>query len=289
MQIKPHEFMVKFTPHSRWAEGSGALIVIAFFLGGLGGGLYITSLFFDNALGLFIGWLLVISVGLVDMAHLHRPLRFWRMLLKPGSSWIARGFIFIAFFIIIASVQLALATWLPGTSSENVFRIISGLCAFGVVIYGGFVLSYVKAVRLWNSAMIPLLFISSSLLGGVSVFSIISLAQDADQIATVLSILQISMVFYAVVLGLHLWISLYNSPASRESVLWILKGNISYIFWLLVVSVGIIAPLLIFFLSETEAIALLNTGAAFAILGNLALRYVLLKGGVYGPLASQNT
>jgi len=288
MQIKPHEFMIKFTPHTRWAEGSGVLIAVAFFLGGIGGGLYLTSLFFNNVLGMFIGWLLILLVGLVDMAHLHKPLRFWRMLLKPGSSWIARGFISIAFFIVLAAVQLALFFWLQGTASENVFRVLSGLFAFGVVIYGGFVLSYVKAIRLWNSAIIPLLFIVSSLVGGVAVFSIISLGQNTNPITTLVSVLQITLVFYAVILGLHLWISFYSSPAARNSVIWILKGNIAYIFWIQVVSVGIIIPLFIFFLAGSEATALLNTGAVFVVLGNLALRYILLKGGIYSPLAPSN-
>jgi formate-dependent nitrite reductase membrane component NrfD len=281
MRIKPHEFMIKFTPHTRWAEGSGALIGVAFFLGSIGGGLYITSLFFYNLLGMFIGWLLILLVGLVDMVHLHKPLRFWRMLLKPGSSWIARGFIFIALFIVLAAIQLALSFWLSGTTSESVFRVLSGLFAFGVVIYGGFVLSSVKAIRLWNSAMMPSLFVISSLIGGVAVFLIIELGENTNPTTTLILILEIALVFYAVMLGLHLWISIYSSPAARNSVLLILK---SYIFWVLVVSAGIIVPLFIFFLAESGAVALLSTGAVFIVLGNLALRYILLKGGVYSPL-----
>jgi formate-dependent nitrite reductase membrane component NrfD len=284
MQIKTHEFMVKFTPHTRWAEGSGALIGVAFFLGGIGGGLYLTSLFFNSLLGMFIGWLLIVSVGLVDMTHLHKPLRFWRMLLKPDSSWIARGFVFIALFIILAAVQLALFYWLPGTSSEGVFRVISGIFAFGVIIYGGFVLSYIRAIRFWNSAMIPLLFIISSLVGGIAVFSIISVGQNTNQITTLILVLRIALVFYAIMIGLHLWVANYSSPAARHSVMLILKGNIAYIFWSLVVLMGIVIPLFIFFLTEPSAIALLIIAAVFVVLGNLALRYLLLKGGIYSPL-----
>jgi polysulfide reductase chain C len=282
MQIKPHEFMIKFTPHTRWAEGSGALIGVAFSLGSIGGGLYLTSLFFNNLLGMFTGWLLILLVGLVDMLHLHKPLRFWRMFFKPGSSWIARGFITIALFIVLAAVQLALFYWRPGTAPENVFRVLSGLFAFGVTIYGGFVLSRVKAIRLWNSAMIPLLFVISSLVGGMAVFFIINLGENTNPTATLVTVLEIALVLYAVMLGLHLWISIGSNPAARDSVLRILK---SYIFWLLVVSVGIIVPLFIFFWAESGAAALLITGATFVVLGNFSLRYILLKDGVYGPLA----
>jgi formate-dependent nitrite reductase membrane component NrfD len=286
MQIKPHEFMIKFTPNTKWAEGSGVLIVVAFFLGGVGGGLYILSLLFYDILGMFIGWLLVLLVGLADMVHLHKPLRFWRMVQRPGSSWIARGFIFIVFFIILGAVQLASAYWLPGTVAENFFRVLSGLLASGVVIYSGFVLSYVKAIPLWNSAMIPLLFITSSLVGGIAVFSIISLGQDTNPMTTQLTVLRVTLVLYTIMLGIYLWTAVNSSPSARKSVTCILKGNIAYIFWSLVVLVGIIVPLFIFFLTNSEAMALLVIGAVFVVLGNLALRYIILKSGVYTPLTS---
>jgi formate-dependent nitrite reductase membrane component NrfD len=284
MQIKPYEFMVKYTPHTRWAEGSGALIAVAFFLGGISGGLYLMSLYFDSLLGMFIGWLLALLVGMVDMVHLHKPLRFWRMLLKPNTSWIARGFIFIAFFIGFGALQLAVSYWLPGRVLENVLKVFSGLGAFGVVIYSGFVMSYVKAIRLWNSAVIPLLFVISSLVGGADILLLINLGKNIVQVDTLEAVLQIMLVSYAVMIGLHIWISTYSSPAARNSAMWILKGNIASIFWTVTVLVGIIIPLFIFFFFSSEVTALLITGAIFVIIGNFTLRYILLKGGLYSPL-----
>ena len=285
MQTKPHEFMVKYTPHTRWAEGSGALIAVAFFLGSISGGLYLMSLYFNSIWGMFIGWLMALLVGMVDMAHLHKPLRFWRMLLRPNTSWIARGFIFIALFIGFGAIQLILSYWFPG-AAENVFKVFSGICAFGVVIYSGFVLSYVKAIRLWNSAMIPLIFVISGLIGGTAILLMISLGDSSMQADTLQFVLRIMLVAYAIMVVMHLWISTYSSSAARNSAIWILKGNIASIFWAAIVLVGIVIPLFIFFLSSSEATALLIIGAIFVIIGNLALRYILLKGGLYSPLTS---
>jgi len=47
---------------------------------------------------------------------------------------------------------------------------------------------------------------------------------------------------------------------------------------------GIIVPSFTFFLADSSASALLNTGA-LVVTGNLALRYVILKRGIYSPLA----
>ena len=54
--------------------------------------------------------------GGFHLAYLGKPFRFWRMLLKPQTSWMARGFIFMLLFIVFGAVQLAYALWLPGSS-----------------------------------------------------------------------------------------------------------------------------------------------------------------------------
>jgi formate-dependent nitrite reductase membrane component NrfD len=95
-------------------------------------------------------------------------------------------------------------------------------------------------------------------------------------------------VLYTVMLGLYLWTLFESSASARKSVTWILKGKLAYIFWILVVLVGIIVPLFIFFFADSEVITLLNIGAVFVVLGNLGLRYTIMKSGVYAPLTPSN-
>ena len=108
MQIKPWDFMVKYTPQREWIEGHGIMVAFAMFFGGISGGLYLSSLYFHSLLGMFIAWLLAMAAGVTDMAHLSKPMRFWRMMSKPGSSWISRGFILIWLFLGAAMIQLAI-------------------------------------------------------------------------------------------------------------------------------------------------------------------------------------
>jgi uncharacterized membrane protein YccC len=56
MQIKPWDFMVKLTPQREWIEGHGILVAFAMFFGGVSGGLYLASLFFDSTPGIIIAW-----------------------------------------------------------------------------------------------------------------------------------------------------------------------------------------------------------------------------------------
>ena len=280
IQTKPYDFMVKYTPQRDWIEGHGILLAFALFFGGIAGGLYLASLFFDSLLGMFIAWLLAMVTGLIDMAHLSKPMRFWRILLKPRTSWISRGFIFIWLFLGFGMIQLALSQWAPGTA-ETVFKVIAGIMAFGVAIYSGFVVSFVGAIKLWNSAIIPILFVVAGLTGGLAVLLIV--IPDSVYLGmAIYNIMLIALVVYAVFLAIYLWVSTYESKAARDSVVRILKDDIAPAFWLGVIVLGIVIPIII--LLASNATAALVITAICAILGGVALRYVILKAGVYSPL-----
>ena len=127
--IKPYDFMVKYTPQSDWIDGHGILVAFALFFGGIAGGLYLAALYFDSTVGMFIAMLLAMATGLIDMSHLSKPARVWRMVLKPNSSWITRGFIVIGLFIGASAIQLALGQWAPG-AAESFSKGVAAVFAF---------------------------------------------------------------------------------------------------------------------------------------------------------------
>lgn len=285
IQTRPYEFMVKYTPQKDWIEGAGVLIAIAFFLGGVSGGLYLASLYFDSMLGMFIAWLLALLMGVIDMGHLSKPLRFWRMILKPKTSWISRGFILIWLFIGCTVIQLALSYWLPGTA-ETVFKVLAGIMAFGVAIYSGFVVGYVGAIKIWNSAIIPILFVIAGLTGGLAILLLTSQGGDTAQSMAMANMMLIVVIVYTVFMAIYLWVATYSSDVARDSVIRILRGSIGSVFWIGVVLLGMIIPIaLLATNSATSAsVALMIIAAICAIIGGVALRYIILKAGMYSPL-----
>ncbi|HJX13696.1 MAG TPA: NrfD/PsrC family molybdoenzyme membrane anchor subunit [Dehalococcoidales bacterium] len=286
IQLRPYEFMVKYTPQREWIEGHGILIAFALFFGGISGGLYLSSLFFNSLIGMFVAWLLAMATGASDMAHLSKPLRFWRMLLKPRTSWISRGFIFIWLFLGCAAIQLALSYWAPGSGAETVFKVLAGILAFFVAVYSGFVISFVVGIKLWNSAIVPILFVVAGLAGGLSILLVASLGSAAQGIAVANATLA-ALVVYAVFIAVYLWVSTYEDEAARDSVIRILKGDIAVVFWVGVVAAGILAPIALlapFSLTQQASAGAFIAGAALAIIGGVTLRYVILKAGVYNPL-----
>lgn len=287
IQTKPYEFMVKYTPQRDWIEGRGIMIAFAFFLGGIAGGLYLASLFFNSLLGMLIAWLAAGVMGLVDMAHLSKPTRFWRMILKPQTSWISRGFIFIWLFLGFAAIQMALTYWLPATGVETAFKVLAGIVAFGVAAYSGFVVGYVGAIRIWSSAVVPILFVVAGLTGGMALLLLASQGESADRIIAVADALLIALIVYAVSLAIYLWITTYESHVARDSAMLLLRGNIAPVFWIGVVLLGIVAPIAViapFVLTQEVQVAAFIISAICIIIGGVALRYVILKAGVYAPL-----
>jgi formate-dependent nitrite reductase membrane component NrfD len=286
--VKPFDFMVKYQQQKDWIDGRGNFIAFAFFLGGISGGLYLVAAYFDNLLGMFIAFLLAACMGLSYMIHLTHPMRFWRMFFKPKTSWIARGFIFIMLFLGFTVVQLILSQWVPSaTTAITVFKILAGIFAFAQSIYTGFAVSYVNAIKVWNSAIVPILFVTCGISGGLAILLAVMLGQDSSQIATLENIIRVVLIAFAVIIGVYLWNATYSSTAARDAVVRLIGGALAPLFWIGVFLFGIAVPVVIsvttYFTHDASA-ALMITAVVSEIIGGLALRFAVLKAGVYAPL-----
>ncbi len=291
MHARPWDFGVKATPAREWSEGMGSLIAVAMFLGGISGGLYLASLYFNNVWGMLVAWVFAMGMGLFDMAHLSKPTRVWRIAFRAGSSWISRGFIFVLLFIGAAGLQLLIhvltgnAAAAPG-AAEVFFRVVAGVLAFGVAVYSGFVVGYVNGIKFWNSATMPILVVVGGLAGGSAV--LLAIASYANvgpgAFGGFQTFARVALAAYAVILFLHLWVSTYSSPSARDSANLLLKGGMAGMFWAAIVLVGIVAPLVLEFALGNGASAGLLVTALLVLIGNLAMRYSIIKAGRYNPL-----
>lgn len=289
IQKKPYEWMVKFTPQREWIERRGLLLWLAFFCG-VGGGLYLVSLYFNSLWGMFIGWLIVVfGKGGFHLSYLGKPSRFWRAFLRPRTSWLSRGLIFVAFFASTGAIQMALTYWLSGTAIEIVFKVLAGMAAFLVAIYTGFLMGYVRAIPFWNSSLLPVLFIGFATLGGCGIALAIGLTWDTSMEAAKLEwAVRLLLTSLAIMLAIYLWTATYTASGGKDSVLMLLRGprHFSLPFWIGLIAVGIIIPLLVVWYSYAIEVtsSLLFVGIISEFIGGLALRYSLLRGGGYRPL-----
>jgi formate-dependent nitrite reductase membrane component NrfD len=288
--LEIHEWMINYTRQTEWIDRRGIFLWIAFYAGGLGGGLYLVSLYFNSLWGMFVSWLIIAVIkGGAHLIYLGKPLRFWRIVSRPNSSWLARGIIFVLAFVFLAAVQLALSFWLPGTATEIVFKVLAGISALAVTVYTGFVLNTVKAVPFWNSTLLPLLFVLCGVLGGLGLSVIIGLNGGNVNISVAEAGSRWLLIVNALLIVIYLWAAANRETTGKKSVMEQMRGNLAPVFWVGIVVLGIVIPLAIafssYFVGETSS-ALLVTGVACEVVGGLALRYCVLKAGAYKPLVA---
>jgi formate-dependent nitrite reductase membrane component NrfD len=301
MITMPYEWMVSHTPQRRWIDGKGVLLWLAFFFIELGAGLYLVSLFAESLAGMALGWVLCILVGgALHLAFLGKPSRFWRGILRPNTSWISRGLIFVILFSALGVVQIAPPLLAPGaapySSHALAFKILLAPVSFVLVIYAGFAMNYVNALPLWNTALLPVLYMVASLWGGLEVLLGLRLLTGNAATATELEpLIRLFMIGYVVLVFVYLWSALYaTTTAAKESVRRVLRGPLAPTFYVGVVLVGMIVPLVISGFSYSVGIhgptvSLFHVGILAGLVGDLAVRYCLLKGAVYAPLIRNTT
>lgn len=289
MQTRLWEFGVKEAPAREWSEGLGAFIAVAMFCGGIAGGLYIASLFFNSIWGMLVAWIFALGMGLFDVIHLSKPMRVWRIAFRAGSSWISRGFILVILFIGAAGIQLLLhiltgAAYNEPTVAETFFRVAAGVFAFGVAVYSGFVVGFVNGIKFWNSALMPVLVVIGGLAGGSAILLAVAAYTSVADFGLIQNLARFTLVLYGASIFAHLWVSTYSSPVAKNSAKLLLSGSMAVLFWVVIILIGVVAPLIIEFFAGSDSGLVLIFSAAMMLLGNLAFRYAIIKAGRYMAL-----
>lgn len=284
-----YEWMVNDTPQTEWVEGKGVIFWLAFFFIELGAGMFFVSSIFGNLLGEFLGWLIcAVLGGGFHLLYLGHPMRFYRMVLRPQTSWVSRGLLFVFAFLILGGLQMVFP--LRGISSLALL-VVANIFAFLTVIYGGFAMNYISGIPFWNSALLPILYAVAGFLGGAGL-SMAVLLNSAASPETALGIEGLSrglLVAFIVILPTYLIAARYGLPSGKASVSEIVMGRSWPLFWVVVVFLGLVVPIgvviySLVFGSEETPLILLYLSIAFELLGDLFLRYLILKNGFYNPL-----
>ncbi len=290
IQTRPFEFMVKYTPQREWIEGHGVLLWLAFFFIELGAGLFFVSSFFNNLWGLLIGWLTcAVLGGGTHLLYLGHPFRFWRMLLSAGwkTSWISRGLYFVTLFLSLGAVHLGLLFW---ATPVIPILVLVDTFAFLAIIYGGFAMNYINGISLWNTALLPILYVVAGTWGGAELMLATALATGATGLGlAVEEWIRILLLGFILILAVYLISVRYGAPAGSVSVREIAFGRWTPLFWIAVVALGIALPLAVLITSfsiglAATPVALLYLAIFCGLLGDLATRYLILRCGYYHPI-----
>ncbi len=284
--VTADKWVVGYRSQREWAW----LISVAFFLGGVGAGLFIISTFLGFPVGAAVGLAIVaVGKGAAHLLYLGHPERFWRALTRPQTSWISRGLILVVVFVAFGTLSLLVGDSLTG-------RVLAGIAvaaALGVAVYSGFVLAYSPAISFWNTALLPLLFLLYAFTGGIALTFVLypwhndSVAKASKSLETAeVGLVAVALLFVVV----YLATMLYGALPSRQAVRNLLTGRLAALFLWGVVSAGLLVPLVIATavrfgdLGVGTGAWMLAVSGLLELSGGLLFRYCLLKGGVFFPL-----
>lgn len=234
----------------------GAIIAWYLFLAGLGGGAFVTAVFIrfrhSDCPGLMrIGRIIApvaVIIGLCllmldAVAGFQHPLRFALLLTNFGSvmTW---GVVFLAVFVVVALVVLVLdvmkrtvPAWL------DIVGLVMGLA---VAVYTGCLLGVCQGFPLWNTALLPILFLVSAVSTGMAAVLLAGVFAYPDEFNRVTVMKKfhfwLPVVELVLVAALLFVTSANPSPAGWESVAALLMGNWALAFWLLFIVVGLVLP-----------------------------------------------
>jgi len=164
-----------------------------------------------------------------------------------------------------------------------VLGVVAGAAALFVASYPGFLLGGMRPIAFWNSAYIPALFVVSALLGGLGIVYLLPL--NWEGLPWALPFLQnVSgwIVFFELLLLLCL-ILLTHPETTRESVRLLTHGSLRFHFFIGLLGLGLIFPLVLLALifAGVSTVSLLPTAGGFLLLGVLLSRYIIVRAGIY--------
>jgi len=287
----------------------GWLVAIYLFLGGVGAGAYTIAAvngFFgkgaelSTALGLSIGFPALVIGSLFLLADLGTPKNAVLAGMRPGSSWIARGFWIISAFMILAFVHSALHLFTDLGSTSGGRIVLSAIAVAGIVFaistmaYTGILLGASKGIPFWRSGVVPVIFVISALVTGHFTI-LIGMVIFGNRAAMpgelrIMAAEAAGLVVLEVLAILFFLQAAYRDPDTRESGERILRNRLFVIGYFVL---GLVAPLLlmlIILLAGPDAtmgsmLPLAAVGAVLGLAGGLILRQAVL---ICGALPTLN-
>jgi len=155
-----------YRPQREWIEGRGLLVVVAHFFSGVGAGAWLFSVALDYDAGLVISIAVMGLAGAAHLAFLGRWQRFWRIALRPHSSWISRGLWGLVIFL-AGAIPYAM----PPVRDSVLGPVALGVSLVGMAVvlaYNGFVYAVSRAIPFWRLPLLPVLYVAYGLRGGAA-------------------------------------------------------------------------------------------------------------------------
>jgi formate-dependent nitrite reductase membrane component NrfD len=281
--IGGNQFLIGYQQQQEWAW----LITTAFFLGGVGGGLFMISFFSDFKLGALVGILFVgIGKTTAHLLYLGKPRRFLRAVVRWKTSWISRGILGMTGFCLLGAVYVAPyihISFVPD-GVAHAFGIAALPFAFLMMFYDGFVLKASKGIAFWDSYLMPVLLLFYATLGGITATLALEVLKGGA-ITKRLEWVEIALLAVNLVLIGFYVVSAPLRGAASELAARLLREARTARMLLLVIAVGFGCTLVLAAVSlATHTGATMAVAALTDLFGHFFILFAILRVGIHAPI-----
>ena len=266
-------FNTKLKQQNEW----GWLLSVWLFLGGIGSALFLLYALFALPLAFaLIALGMIVIGGAVLLYELGIPWRAWRGVTRLRTSWLSRGALSVALFVLCTALFLAprfvAVPWSDNGALARLLEWLAILCALMITLYPGMFLSRNRSVPFWNTPWLVLLLALNSIQGAGAIVLLAGLSSGLA-LTGMTALLVVNIVLTLA----YLWGMTRVGGAAAESVRLLTVSPLQWLFgFALLAGMAVPLPLLIWNSNTLPA-------GACLIVGGFLFRYCLLKAGVYVP------
>ncbi len=182
--------------------------------------------------------------GLFLVMDLDRPDRFLNVLLRPQwNSWLVKGGYTITIFGLLVTIWGAM-TYFNMQTGEEILLWITAFFAVMLAIYTAFLFAQAKGRDFWQSPSLALHMLIHSVMAGAAIFALVLRISGTENWMSILgTVLTIALGVNLFTMITELTIT-HPSTSAERVVKMITKGRYKNLFWVGVVLIGNIIPLL---------------------------------------------
>ncbi len=285
-------------------EAFGMNIAIYFYLTGLSAGSFILSTLaygfgMDQykplgRVGVVLATVLLIVAPFFLLIHIGIPYRAWHLFVYLNfESPITWG----SFLLILYPINCIIYGYFmfkENLKLTRIFGLIGIPLAISVHGYTGFILAFGKARALWNTAIMPILFLVSAIVSGIALMILVCAIKDRffsrekkiniGLLENLGKLLAWMIVFDLFLVGSDLLVLLISHSDAQDVAHLILAGTFSPLFLIVENLLGKIVPFILIIVPKFRNIATLIIASLLVVIGIFFMRYIVVVGGEFIPL-----
>jgi tetrathionate reductase subunit C len=285
-------------------EAFGIFIAVYFYLTGLSAGSFILSTLAYGfgmeqykslgRVGVILATVLLIIAPLFLLLHIGVPHRAWHLFVYLNfESPITWG----SFLLILYPINCIIYGYFMFKEQKKLTRLF-GLIGIPLAIsvhgYTGFILAFGKARALWNTALMPILFLVSAIVSGIALMILVCIVKDRffskqkkinfPLLENLGKMLAWAIVFDLFLVGSDILVLLISHSDAQSAVHLLLSGKFFPLFLIVENLLGKIVPFTLLVVPRFRNLATMIIASVLVVVGIFFMRYVVVVGGEFIPL-----